>query len=197
MERTLAYEFGGFRFEPAEDRLTCGGYTVRLTPKAAQTLLALVKRPDTVVSKEELFAAVWPGVAVEENRRLAGTRGGHSRTATQRSEFGGGPGVRQDARADALSGVARRRGTCGRRGRCRQILPAPLKRHAIAFTAVRMSAPRTPPRFSLPEKTCRRTRCSMLPPRRSRAREPSSTTQPFRPARRRRGQLCACAHLPA
>ncbi len=67
MATPLAYEFGGFRFEPAEDRLSCGEYAVRLTPKAAQTLLALVTRPDVVVSKEELFEAVWPGVAVEEN----------------------------------------------------------------------------------------------------------------------------------
>jgi DNA-binding winged helix-turn-helix (wHTH) protein len=65
METTLAYQVGGFRFEPAEDRLTCGAYSVRLTPKTSQTLLALVRRPDAVVSK--LFAAVWPGIAVEEN----------------------------------------------------------------------------------------------------------------------------------
>jgi DNA-binding winged helix-turn-helix (wHTH) protein/Flp pilus assembly protein TadD len=67
MATPLAYEFGGFRFEPGEDRLSCGEYAVHLTPKAAQTLLALLKRPDAVVSKEELFEAVWPGVAVEEN----------------------------------------------------------------------------------------------------------------------------------
>jgi hypothetical protein len=39
METTLAYKVGGFRFEPAEDRVTCGAYSVRLTPKASQTLL--------------------------------------------------------------------------------------------------------------------------------------------------------------
>jgi DNA-binding winged helix-turn-helix (wHTH) protein/Flp pilus assembly protein TadD len=63
----VAFEFDGFRFEPADLRMTHGGRTERLTVKAAETLLVLVQRPNTVVTKQELLSAVWPDVSVEEN----------------------------------------------------------------------------------------------------------------------------------
>ena len=63
----IAFEFDGFRFEPSDLRLTYSGRTEQLTVKAAETLLVLVQRPNTVVTKQELLAAVWPGLSVEEN----------------------------------------------------------------------------------------------------------------------------------
>ena len=67
MSSHSAFEFDGFRFEPSELRLTYAGRTEQLTVKAAETLLVLVQRPNTVVTKQELLATVWPDVAVEEN----------------------------------------------------------------------------------------------------------------------------------
>lgn len=63
---TLYYDFDRFRVDPAERLLLCDDQPVALTPKAFETLLALVERSGRVVSKEELLAAVWPETYVEE-----------------------------------------------------------------------------------------------------------------------------------
>src|SRR5262245_19568172 len=62
-----AFEFGDFRFEPANLRLYYQTHVIALTTKTSDTLLVLVQHPDSLVTKETLMAAVWPGVAVEEN----------------------------------------------------------------------------------------------------------------------------------
>src|SRR5215510_12116378 len=59
-------EFGRFRLEPAESRLTKGGAPVQITPKALELLVALATRPGRLVTKEELVALVWPDTFVEE-----------------------------------------------------------------------------------------------------------------------------------
>ena len=63
----VAYEFGPFRLEPAEYRLLRDDCSIPLTRKAFNTLLALVERHGTLVSKQELMSAVWPDITVEEN----------------------------------------------------------------------------------------------------------------------------------
>ena len=63
----IAYEFHGYRFEPFNARLLAGQDVIPLTAKASDTLLVLVQRPGVIVTKQDLMAAVWPGVAVEEN----------------------------------------------------------------------------------------------------------------------------------
>lgn len=61
-------EFEGFRVDKQRRRLLRpDGSQVPLTPKAFDTLLFLLQRPGEVVEKDELLAAVWPGVVVEEN----------------------------------------------------------------------------------------------------------------------------------
>src|SRR5687768_9753327 len=60
------FEFGPFRLEPAERRLTQGGAPVHVTPKALELLVALATRPGRLVTKEELIAEVWPDTFVEE-----------------------------------------------------------------------------------------------------------------------------------
>jgi len=60
------YEFGDFRLEPAERRLTCGRDTVTLPPKTYDLLVALVRRAGELVTKRELLDAVWPDAFVEE-----------------------------------------------------------------------------------------------------------------------------------
>jgi DNA-binding winged helix-turn-helix (wHTH) protein/Tfp pilus assembly protein PilF len=67
MTAKVAYEFAGFRFEPFNARLVYGATVIPLTLKAADTLSVLVTRPDILVTKDDLMAAVWPDAVVEEN----------------------------------------------------------------------------------------------------------------------------------
>ena len=60
------YEFGGFRLEVRERRLTRGSLRVHLAPKAHDVLVALVRRPGRLITKSELLERVWPDVSVEE-----------------------------------------------------------------------------------------------------------------------------------
>lgn len=64
-ERHL-YEFGAFRLDTAECRLVRDGADVPLTPKAFDTLVALVRRGGQLVDKDELMKEVWPDSFVEE-----------------------------------------------------------------------------------------------------------------------------------
>ncbi|HZB45549.1 MAG TPA: winged helix-turn-helix domain-containing protein [Pyrinomonadaceae bacterium] len=61
------YQFGPFRLDPVKRRLLRGGEPVPLTPKAFETLLALVRQRGRTVEKDELMRRVWPGAVVEEN----------------------------------------------------------------------------------------------------------------------------------
>jgi TolB-like protein/DNA-binding winged helix-turn-helix (wHTH) protein/Tfp pilus assembly protein PilF len=61
-----AYEFGLYRLERQTRRLLRSGEPISLTPKAFDTLLALVERRDRVVDKAELMRIVWPDSFVEE-----------------------------------------------------------------------------------------------------------------------------------
>jgi DNA-binding winged helix-turn-helix (wHTH) protein/TolB-like protein/Flp pilus assembly protein TadD len=61
------YEFGPFSLDASRRRLLRAGEVVPLTPKAFDTLLALVEQSGRVVEKDDLMERVWPGVAVEEN----------------------------------------------------------------------------------------------------------------------------------
>ena len=61
-----AYEFGPFRLVPGERRLLRRGESVRLAPKAFDTLLLLVRNPDRLIDKDEFLSQVWGGRFVEE-----------------------------------------------------------------------------------------------------------------------------------
>src|SRR5262245_33537508 len=61
LDRTLS--FGRYRTEPRRG-LMSGNREVRLTPKALALLTYLAQRPGEVVSKQELFRALWRDVAV-------------------------------------------------------------------------------------------------------------------------------------
>lgn len=65
---TIAYTFAGFRLDTRRRVLmTRDGDAISVTPKAFDTLLYLVERAGTVVSKGAVLQAVWPDVEVEEN----------------------------------------------------------------------------------------------------------------------------------
>jgi DNA-binding winged helix-turn-helix (wHTH) protein/TolB-like protein/Tfp pilus assembly protein PilF len=61
------FEFGDFRLDGSGRRLLKAGEPVRLTPRLFETLLYLVEHRGTVLSKDDLLAALWPDVVVEEN----------------------------------------------------------------------------------------------------------------------------------
>ena len=60
------YEFGGFRIDPALNRLERGGDVIPLPPKAFDLLLLLARNTDRMVPKTELMETLWPNTFVEE-----------------------------------------------------------------------------------------------------------------------------------
>ncbi len=61
-----AYEFGEFLLSPEERLLLRRSEPVPLTPKAFDTLVALVEWRDRVAEKTELMQRLWPDHVVEE-----------------------------------------------------------------------------------------------------------------------------------
>jgi len=60
------YEFGNFRFDPANHLLLNGGLPVSLTPKVLEVLLVLVQNGSRLTTKEDLMRRVWPDSCVED-----------------------------------------------------------------------------------------------------------------------------------
>lgn len=60
------YEFGKFRFDPANHQLLTGGNPVPVTPKVLEILLVLVENSGRLTTKEDLMRRVWPNTCVEE-----------------------------------------------------------------------------------------------------------------------------------
>jgi DNA-binding winged helix-turn-helix (wHTH) protein/Tfp pilus assembly protein PilF len=61
------YQFGAFRFDRVTYQVVRGLETIDLTPKLLDLLLYFLERPATLVTKEELLDALWPGASVTEN----------------------------------------------------------------------------------------------------------------------------------
>jgi pimeloyl-ACP methyl ester carboxylesterase/DNA-binding winged helix-turn-helix (wHTH) protein len=64
MNDDVPIAFGPFRLEIADATLWKGQQSLPLTPKAFSVLQCLTQRPGRLVTKDELFNAVWPGVFV-------------------------------------------------------------------------------------------------------------------------------------
>ncbi len=60
------YDFGTFRLDPVEHVLLSANSRVLLTPKAFETLLALVEGAGHILEKDALLKRVWPDTYVEE-----------------------------------------------------------------------------------------------------------------------------------
>src|SRR5262245_5288771 len=58
--------FPPFVLDMVEGRLMRGNEVVPLRPRALALLHYLAQRPNHLVTKEELLAAVWPGISVSE-----------------------------------------------------------------------------------------------------------------------------------
>ena len=63
----MTYTFGPYTLDPAAYRLLRGSEVVQLSPKIIDLLLHLVARQPALVSKDDLFKALWPDVAVTDN----------------------------------------------------------------------------------------------------------------------------------
>jgi predicted ATPase/DNA-binding winged helix-turn-helix (wHTH) protein len=66
-ESFVRRRFGRFELRPGERMLLVDGVPVTLGARAFDLLVALVERPGTLITKDELLATVWPGLVVEEN----------------------------------------------------------------------------------------------------------------------------------
>ena len=62
-----AFSFGPFVLDTGSYRLLRGDKVVQVSPKIIDLLLYLVMRPSVLVTKDELFKALWPDVAVTDN----------------------------------------------------------------------------------------------------------------------------------
>src|SRR5512145_2339832 len=67
MPTAAMYRFGPFFLDGASYRLVRDGEIIPISPKIIDLLLYLAARPSTLVSKDELFRALWPDVAVTDN----------------------------------------------------------------------------------------------------------------------------------
>jgi DNA-binding winged helix-turn-helix (wHTH) protein len=61
-----AYRFAGFELYPRERLLRRGNDTIPLQPKLFDALHCLVRRGESLVTKEELTRTLWPTVHVSE-----------------------------------------------------------------------------------------------------------------------------------
>ena len=110
------YRFGEFSMSPRERGLFRNGESVLLPPKAFDAMYLLVRSHGNLISRAEMFSALWPGVHVEEAnltniivqlRKVLG----HDAIQTL-SKFGyrftlpvtGEPGVKQAAYASFVRG---------------------------------------------------------------------------------------------
>lgn len=67
MQDQRLLHFEDFRMDLADERLWRDDKHVRLTPKTFAMLRCLAERPGQLVTKKELFDAVWPDTAVSES----------------------------------------------------------------------------------------------------------------------------------
>ena len=73
----MAVQFGPFHLDAENACIWRGSEALHLTPKAFAVLRALLARPGRLVTKDELWQSVWPGIAVSdaalEDRLRTGT----------------------------------------------------------------------------------------------------------------------------
>ena len=60
------YRFGRFEVDTREQRLTRDGEMIAITPRVFDTLVAFLRRPGRLLTKDDLLQSVWPDAAVEE-----------------------------------------------------------------------------------------------------------------------------------
>jgi DNA-binding winged helix-turn-helix (wHTH) protein len=101
------FEFGGFRFEPGDSRLSRAGVELHAQPKALRVLAVLVENAGSLVDHDALFDIVWERVAVtpgaltrviRELRRLLDDDAGEPRSSRRSTRAGTASSPRSIAR---------------------------------------------------------------------------------------------------
>ena len=90
------FRFGHFTLEPQRRLLSIDGNAIPLSSRAFDILLFLVEQRDRVVTKDEIFARVWPGTIVEENNlavQISALRRAPGRAAGRPETRHDGPGA--------------------------------------------------------------------------------------------------------
>jgi len=64
---TTSYRLGPYSIDGAAYRLLKGADPIDLSPKALDLLFLFAERPGTLVTKDDMLRALWPGVAVTDN----------------------------------------------------------------------------------------------------------------------------------
>jgi len=86
MQEQGSFSFGSFRLDLKDERLWRGQEVIRLRHKALAVLRCLVGQPGQLVTKDTLFAEVWPETVVSESvlvvaiRELRRVLNDHART---------------------------------------------------------------------------------------------------------------------
>ena len=62
-----SYRFGRFELDGRAYRLTRDGAALDLPPKVLDLLFLFLSRPATLVTKDDIFDALWPGITVTDN----------------------------------------------------------------------------------------------------------------------------------
>jgi DNA-binding winged helix-turn-helix (wHTH) protein len=62
----LIYRFGNFELDEASFELRRAGDAVSVQPKVLDVLAYLVRHKGRLITKEELFGCLWPGVTVSD-----------------------------------------------------------------------------------------------------------------------------------
>jgi DNA-binding winged helix-turn-helix (wHTH) protein len=65
--RPAVYRFGPFSLDPVASRLRKDGQPLAASPKVLDLLRYFVERPSALVTKDDLFKAIWPDVIVTDN----------------------------------------------------------------------------------------------------------------------------------
>jgi TolB-like protein/DNA-binding winged helix-turn-helix (wHTH) protein len=60
-----SYQFDKYRLDPTRRQLTAGGAPVAISSRAFDLLLLLIQHRSRVVTREEIFRHVWPGISVD------------------------------------------------------------------------------------------------------------------------------------
>jgi DNA-binding winged helix-turn-helix (wHTH) protein len=90
--------FGPFRLDLRDERLWRGVEVIHLNPKTLAVLRALMAQPGQLLTKDALFAAVWPETVVSEAVLTVAIR-------ELRRAWGIGPGTRSLSRRSTVEGT--------------------------------------------------------------------------------------------
>ncbi|MGB5736986.1 MAG: winged helix-turn-helix domain-containing protein, partial [Thiohalocapsa sp.] len=64
---TAEFQLGAWAVRPTSNELLRDGKIVQIEPKVMALLVYLAERADQVISREQLFNALWPGVYVGDD----------------------------------------------------------------------------------------------------------------------------------